>query len=40
VRSLNVEDVDVANKRAVVISKGGDRELLTSRSARPGSSRA
>jgi len=26
--SLNVEDVDVANKRAVVISKGGDRELL------------
>ncbi len=28
VLSLNVEDVDVANKRAVVISKGGDRELL------------
>jgi integrase len=26
--SLNVEDVDLANKRAVVISKGGDRELL------------
>jgi integrase len=28
VLSLNVEDVDVANKRAVVVSKGGDRELL------------
>jgi integrase len=28
VLSLNVEDVDMANKRAVVISKGGDRELL------------
>jgi hypothetical protein len=28
VLSLNVGDVDVANKRAVVISKGGDRELL------------
>ncbi len=28
VLSLNVEDVDVANKRVVVISKGGDRELL------------
>jgi integrase len=28
VLSLNVEDVDVANKRAVVISKGGDRDLL------------
>ncbi len=26
--SLNVEDVDLANKRAVVVSKGGDRELL------------
>lgn len=26
--SLNVEDVDPANKRAVVISKGGDREFL------------
>ncbi len=28
VLSLNVEDVDIANKRAVVISKGGDREVL------------
>jgi integrase len=26
--SLNVEDVNLANKRAVVVSKGGDRELL------------
>jgi integrase len=28
VLSLNVEDVDVANKRAVTTSKGGDREFL------------
>ena len=28
VLSLDVEDVDIGNKRAVVISKGGDRELL------------
>lgn len=26
--SLNVEDLDLPNKRAVVVSKGGDRELL------------
>jgi integrase len=26
--SLNVEDVDVGNKRAVIISRGGDRGLL------------
>lgn len=28
VLSLDVEDVDVANKRAVTVSKEGDRELL------------
>jgi integrase len=28
VLSLNVEDVDVGNKRAVAVSKGGDREFL------------
>jgi integrase len=28
VLSLNVEDLDLADKRAVVVSKGGDRELL------------
>ncbi len=31
--SLNAEEVDVANKRAVVISKGGDRDHLSAEAA-------